>query len=112
MTAHPCWVPNASEFEADRDHGGDGAGVQLFKFEAVITILADDKTRKFRTCGGRGRERSRALNSSFELLDLPEKQNAARSFVTFAASVTYMVGPSRLELLTSTVSRWRSNQLS
>jgi hypothetical protein len=64
MTAHPCCVPNASEFEADRDHGGDGAGVQLFKFEAVITILADDKTRKFRTCGGRGRERSRALNSS------------------------------------------------
>jgi hypothetical protein len=41
----------------------------------------------------------------FELLDLPEKQNAARSFVTFAASGTRMVGPSGLEPLTSTVSR-------
>jgi hypothetical protein len=44
MTAHPCCVPNASEFEADRDHGGDGAGVHLFKFEAVVPNLADDNT--------------------------------------------------------------------
>jgi hypothetical protein len=48
---------------------------------------------------------SRLHDVVFELLDVPEMRNAARSLGTFAASVSYMVGPSELESLTSTVSK-------
>ena len=63
-------------------------GSHLFEFEAFVTILADDKAHEFRHVRWSKAETPPSFELVFELLDLPEKKNAARPFVAFAASVT------------------------
>jgi hypothetical protein len=61
----------------------------FFKFEAFVPILADDNAHEFRHVRWSKAGTPPRFELVFDLLDVPEKKNAARSFVTFAASVAH-----------------------
>jgi hypothetical protein len=60
-------------------------GSHLFRFAAIVAILADDNAHEFRHVRWSKAGTPPSFELVFELLDLPEKENAARSFATFAA---------------------------